>query len=78
MNFMLPVPEASLLAVEICSETSAAAKDHLCIGYTVVFDKYNFHLSVDGSVIIYNICYGVDQFDDLFARYILLKPLLQR
>ena len=26
MNFMLPVPEASLLAVEICSETSAAAK----------------------------------------------------
>ena len=26
MNFMLPVPLASLLAVEICSETSAAAK----------------------------------------------------
>ena len=26
MNFMLPVPEASLLAVEICSDTSAAAK----------------------------------------------------
>ena len=25
MNFMLPVPEASLLAVEICSEISAAA-----------------------------------------------------
>ena len=28
MNFMLPVPDASLLAVEICSETSAAAKIH--------------------------------------------------
>ena len=26
MNFMFPVPEASLLAVEICSLTSAAAK----------------------------------------------------
>jgi hypothetical protein len=24
MNFMLPVPEASLPAVEICSDTSAA------------------------------------------------------
>ena len=24
MNFMLPVPEASLLAVESCSDTSAA------------------------------------------------------
>ena len=26
MNFMLPVPDASLDAVEICSDTSAAAK----------------------------------------------------
>ena len=26
INFMFPVPDASLLAVEICSETSAAAK----------------------------------------------------
>ena len=26
MNFMLPVPEASLEAVEICSDTSDAAK----------------------------------------------------
>ena len=26
MNFMFEVPDASLLAVEICSETSAAAK----------------------------------------------------
>ena len=26
INFILPVPEASLLAVEICSDTSAAAK----------------------------------------------------
>ena len=25
-DFMLPVPEASLLAVDICSDTSAAAK----------------------------------------------------
>ena len=28
MNFMLPVPDASLEAVEICSLTSAAAKIH--------------------------------------------------
>ena len=28
INFMLPVPDASLLAVEICSLTSAAAKIH--------------------------------------------------
>ena len=26
MNFIFPVPDASLLAVEICSDTSAAAK----------------------------------------------------
>ena len=26
LNFIFPVPDASLLAVEICSETSAAAK----------------------------------------------------
>jgi hypothetical protein len=28
-NFMLPVPEASVPAVEICSDRSAAGHDHL-------------------------------------------------
>ena len=28
INFILPVPDASLDAVEICSDTSAAAKIH--------------------------------------------------
>ena len=63
MNFMLPVPDASLLAVEICSLTSAAAKINLCVGNAVIFDKHNFQLTIDGFIIVDHICYGVNQLD---------------
>ena len=72
---MLPVPDASLLAVEICSETSAAAKIHLSVGYTIVLDEYNFQLAIDGSIVVYNICYGVDEFDDLLGTLRNLRML---
>ena len=47
MNFILPVPDASLLAVEICSDI-CSRKDQLCVRYTVVLDEYDFQLAVDG------------------------------
>ena len=66
MNFMFPVPEASLLAVEICS-LHPPPQNQLCIGYPVILDKYHLDFAADGRVIIDHIRHGVDQLDGQFS-----------
>ena len=45
-------------------------KDHLSVGYTIVLDEYNFQLAFDRCIIVYNICYRVDQFNDFLSTCI--------
>ena len=63
MNFILPVPDASLLAVEICSLTSAAAKIISALDTRVILDKYDLDLSVNRSIVVYHISHTVDELD---------------
>ena len=70
MNFMLPVPEASLLAVDICSADIGCCEDQLCVGYAVVLDEYNLQLSVDGRVVVDHVSHGVDELDSQFCTTI--------
>ena len=45
-------------------------KNQLSIGYSVVLNKYNFDLAINRRIVVYNICYAVDQFDNLFRALI--------
>ena len=45
-------------------------KDPLCVGYTIIFDKYYFQFSIDRSIIIDHISHRVDQLDGQLCSHI--------
>jgi hypothetical protein len=51
-NFMLPVPEASVPAVEICSDRSAAGHDHLGQRHAVVGHEHHLEPVADARVVV--------------------------
>jgi hypothetical protein len=53
MNFMLPVPEASFPAVDICSETSEAGISFLSYRDTVVLQHNNFKFATDAGIVVH-------------------------
>ena len=63
-NFMLPVPEASLPAVEICSETSAAGIDVLGQRYAVVREKTTSEPVAHARIAVDDLGDRVDELDD--------------
>ena len=48
----------------------SSGKDQLCVADTIILDKYNFDLSFDGRIVVYDIPNGIDQFDDRFCTLI--------
>ena len=48
----------------------SSGKDQLCVADTIILDKYNFDLSFDGRIVVYDIPNGIDQFDDCFCTLI--------
>jgi hypothetical protein len=67
MNFMFPVPDASLPAVEICSLTSAAGNRSWPRGDIVVFQEQDPHLLADPAVVIDQAGHDVDELDGLLG-----------
>ena len=63
-NFMLPVPEASLPAVEICSESSAAGINHLSALHVEVGDEDHAQAIAHRAVGVDGRGHGVNQLDD--------------
>ncbi len=63
-NFMLPVPEASVPAVEICSDRSAAGNDLLGQRHAVVGEEDHLEQVADAGVVVDDVRHGVDQPDD--------------
>ena len=61
---MLPVPEASLPAVEICSDRSAAGIDALAVGDVEVRQEHDLQPVADLRVAIDHVADRVDQLDD--------------
>ena len=53
MNFMLLVPDASVPAVEICSDTSAAGIGLFRIADVVVLDKHHLHQAVHVRIAVH-------------------------
>jgi hypothetical protein len=67
---MLPVPDASLPAVEICSERSAAGK-YMLRSFDVVVGKEDNLQPIAYSEIVVDECSdGIDQLDDQFRHKI--------
>ena len=63
-NFMLPVPEASLPAVEICSDRSAAGIDVLRVLDVEVREEHDLEPVAHGRVVVHDVGDGVDELDD--------------
>ena len=64
MNFMLLVPDASVPAVEICSDTSAAGIIFFRIADVVVLDKHHLHQAVHVRIAVHQFRQLVDILDD--------------
>ncbi len=64
MNFMLPVPLASLPAVEICWTHLAGGHQHLRHGDPVILQKYHLQLPLADGVVVHLIRQRVDETDD--------------
>ena len=62
-NFMLPVPEASLPASEICSDRSAAGKDQLRVLDVVVREEHDLQLAPHRRIAVDQIGDAGDQSD---------------
>ena len=68
--FMLPVPEASNPAVEICSDRSAAGMIFFSLRDAVIGQKYHPQLSMDLRFTVGFCGHGIDQLDDQFSLMI--------
>ena len=63
-NFMLPVPEASLPAVEICSDRVGRGVDVLGVLHVVVGEEDDLQPIAHGGVVVHHVGDRVDQLDD--------------
>ena len=63
-NFMLPVPEASLPAVEICSDRSAAGIDVLGVLHVEVREEHDLEPVAHVGVVVDHVGHRVDELDD--------------
>ena len=66
---MLPVPEASLPAVEICSERSAAGTMRWARG-AIVRKENDFYPVLNALVVVDTIAHRVDSLDDTFGHLV--------
>ena len=69
-SFMLPVPDASMPAVEICSDKSAGRNDRLRQADIVVRDEHDLQQAVHRRVAVDHERHIVDQLDDQFRAVI--------
>ena len=77
-NFMFPVPEASMPAVEICSERSAAGIDPLAVLDGEVRKKDDLEAIAHGRIAIDDVADGVDQLDDELGEMIARERLCRQ
>ena len=63
-SFMLPVPDASMPAVEICSERSAAGMIDLRQADIVVRHEHDLQLVAHRRIVVHHLRHIVDQLDD--------------
>jgi hypothetical protein len=66
MNFMLPVPDASMPTVEICSEMFRGGEDALGARHVVVVQEHDFHERACDRVLVDKTRNFVDERDDRF------------
>ena len=70
MNFMFPVPLASLDAREICSEISHAGISLLCFCHIIVFYHNNFQVRTYFRIIVDDLLQTEDQMNDILGDHI--------
>ena len=75
MNFMLPVPEASLPAVEICSERSAAGIDEVRVLDVEVGHEGDPQAGIHRRVGVDRLGHRVDELDDALGHEIAGRSL---